>query len=467
VSVGSSWFNLAQYFETPSRSILSTFPTNFLWGAATSAYQIEGSPLADGAGESIWHRFAHAPGKIDDRSHGDVACDHYRRFRDDVHLMRELGINAYRFSTSWSRVLPNGVGQVNQAGLDFYSRLVDTLLENHIQPMLTLYHWDLPQALEDRGGWADPRSAGWFAEYAQLMYRTLDDRVHSWCTINEPWVIADQGYVEGRHAPGRRDWAEAAAVSKNLLLAHAAGVEAYRAVGKHAIGLVVNLVPVHPASDTDADRQAAQRLDAYLNRQYLDPALLGEVPPDLPQMFGAAWPEWTADELRRVQQPIDFVGINYYLRLVVCDDPKGGAARARAVRQSNCPYTAMEWEIYPQGLTETLLWLKQRYGDIPQYITENGAAFDDILDANGAVQDSGRVEYFKEHLIAARRAIEAGVDLRGYFAWSLLDNFEWQCGYSKRFGIVRVDFETQRRVPKSSARFYSDVIRSNGKTLNG
>ncbi|MCI0332774.1 MAG: GH1 family beta-glucosidase [Planctomycetes bacterium] len=444
---------------------MTTFPANFLWGAATSAYQIEGSPLADGAGENIWHRFSHAPNNIADQSNGDVACDHYRRFRDDVHLMRELGIGAYRFSTSWARVLPEGVGRVNQAGLDFYSRLIDTLLENHIQPMLTLYHWDLPQALEDRGGWADPRSADWFAEYAQLMYRAFDDRVPLWCTINEPWVIVDQGYVEGRHAPGRRDWAEAAAVSKNLLCAHAAAVDAYRAVGKHAIGLVVNLVPIHPASDSDADRQAAQRLDAYLNRQFLDPVLLGEVPPELPQMFGADWPNWTADELRRIRQPIDFVGVNYYLRLRVCDDPKTGLARARAVTQPNCPYTAMGWEIYSQGLAEILLWIKERYGDVPQYITENGAAFDDISLPNGAVDDAPRVQYLKEHLVAARRAIEAGVNLRGYFAWSLLDNFEWQCGYSKRFGLVHVDFATQRRVPKSSARFYSNVIRTDGAAL--
>ncbi len=444
---------------------MTTFPANFLWGAATSAHQIEGSPLADGAGENIWHRFSHAPNNIADQTTGDVACDHYHRFRDDVLLMRELGIGAYRFSTSWSRVVPNGVGRVNQAGLDFYSRLIDTLLENHIQPMLTLYHWDLPQALEERGGWADPQSADWFAEYAHLMYRTFDDRVRLWCTINEPWVIVDQGYVEGRHAPGRRDTAEAAAVSKNLLRAHAAAVEAYRAVGKHAIGLVVNLVPIHPASDSDADHQAAQRLDAYLNRQFLDPVLLGEMLPELPRMFGAAWPDWTADELRRIRQPIDFVGVNYYLRLVVRDDPRAGPARASAVTQPNCPHTAMGWEIYPPGLTETLLWVKQRYGDIPLYITENGAAFDDVLRPNRAVDDPLRVQYLKEHLRAARAAIEEGVDLRGYFVWSLLDNFEWACGYSKRFGIVHVDFDSQRRLPKSSARFYSNVIRTNGAAL--
>jgi beta-glucosidase len=443
---------------------LATFPKNFLWGAATSAYQIEGSPLADGAGESNWHRFSHAPGNIADRSHGDTACDHYRRYVDDIRLMRELGVSAYRFSTSWSRVLPEGVGRVNQAGLDFYSRLVDTLLEHHIQPMLTLYHWDLPQALEDRGGWIDGRSVDWFREYAELMYRTLSDRVQMWCTINEPWVIVDQGYVEGRHAPGRRDWAAAAAVSKNLLLAHAAAVEAYRAISNHAIGLVVNLVPIHPASNTEADRSAAQRLDAYFNRQFLNPALLGEVPSELPQMFGPAWPEWSRAELRQIRQPLDFVGVNYYLRLVVRDDPASGPARACPIPQPHCAYTAMGWEIYPQGLTEILQWIKQRYGDMPLYITENGAAFDDVLQPNRTINDNERVEYLSGHLRAAQEAIERGVDLRGYFVWSLLDNFEWQCGYSKRFGIVYVDFNSQQRVPKSSARFYADIIRSNGIT---
>jgi beta-glucosidase len=252
-----------------------------------------------------------------------------------------------------------------------------------------------------------------------------------------------------------------------LLKAHAAAVAAYRAVGKHQIGLVVNLVPIHAASENDADRLAANRLDAYFNRQFLDPVLLGSVPIELPEMFGTAWPAWTTEELQQVNQPLDFVGINYYLRLVVRDDASAGPARARAVRQVNCPHTATDWEIYPQGLTDTLEWVKSRYGDVPQYITENGAAFDDVLPPNGAVVDPQRVEYLQSHLLAARRAIHHGVDLRGYFVWSLLDNFEWQSGYSKRFGIVSVDFETQRRTPKSSARYYADVVRSNGAVLQG
>jgi beta-glucosidase len=444
-----------------------TFPANFLWGAATSAYQIEGSPLADGAGPSIWHLFAHTPGKIADHSTGDVACDHYRRFADDVRLMRDLGIQAYRFSVSWSRVLPEGVGRVNRAGVDFYSRLVDTLLEHNIQPMVTLYHWDLPAALEVRGGWVAPQVADWFAEYARLMFRSFGDRARMWATINEPWVVMDHGYVEGEHAPGLRDLPKAVAVSKNLLCAHGAAVEAGRAEGDFQIGLVVNLAPIYPASESAEDRAAAARLDAYLNRHFLDPAILGEIPSELPDVFGTAWQSWDSTEVARVRQPIDFVGVNYYMKLTVRNDPTKGPARARIVPQANCPRTAMDWEIHPPGLTDTLAWIKNRYGNLPIYITENGAAFDDHFGSNDVVDDPQRVQYLREHLLAARHAIEAGVNLRGYFVWSLLDNFEWGHGYSKQFGIVYVDFVMQRRVPKSSAHVYADVIRTNGLALNG
>jgi beta-glucosidase len=446
-------------------SSAETFPADFLWGAATSAYQIEGSPLADGAGASIWHRFTHSPGKIADGANGDLACDHYHRFADDIRLMQDLGIRAYRFSASWSRVLPAGTGEKNQAGLDFYSRLVDTLLEHEIQPMLTLYHWDLPAALEDRGGWVNPQSADWFADYARLMYASLADRVPMWATINEPWVVVDAGYVTGQHAPGHRDLGQAAAVAKNLLRANAAAIAAYRAEGKQQIGLVVNLVPIHPASELEADRQAAQRLDAYYNRQFLDPAILGAIPLEMPDIFGAAWRAWTADDLQAVRQPLDFIGVNYYHRLVVCDDPAASPARARIVPQPNCPHTAMDWEIYPQGLTDTLRWVTERYGQLPLYITENGAAFEDEVLPNGDVRDTARVQYLIDHLQAARAAIQAGVNLRGYFAWSLLDNFEWAHGFSKRFGIVHVDFKTQRRTPKESAHLYWELIRTHGATL--
>jgi beta-glucosidase len=443
----------------------ATFPSDFVWGAATSAYQIEGSPLADGAGASIWHRFAHLPGKTHNNDHGDVACDHYRRFADDVELMRELGIRAYRFSISWSRVLPEGTGRTNERGLDFYRRLVDLLLEHEIQLSVTLYHWDLPAALEDRGGWAAPAMADWFADYARLMFRTLGDRVPQWVTLNEPWVVFDNGYVSGLHAPGRCDWVEAGAVSLNLLRAHGAAVAAFRAESKQQIGLVVNLVPIDPATDSAADRAAAGRMDAYLNRQFLDPVFLGKYPEEMREMFGPAWPAIDAADAALIQTPIDFVGINYYLRLYVADDAAAGPPRARIVDAPNCPRTATGWEIHPAGLVDTLRSVRDRYGDKPLYITENGAAIDDLPEPNGSVVDTGRVEYIRDHLRAARTAIDLGINLRGYFVWSLLDNFEWSSGFSKRFGIVRVDYETQRRTPKSSARFYAKVIRSNGAAL--
>jgi beta-glucosidase len=440
----------------------AVFPSDFVWGAATSAYQIEGSPLANGAGPSIWHRFAHLPGKIEGGDHGDIACDHYRRFADDIALMRELGIGAYRFSISWSRVLPDGTGRINQRGLDFYRRLVDLLLEHHIQPSVTLYHWDLPQALEDRGGWAASDMPTWFADYARLMFRTLGDRVPQWVTINEPWVIFDNGYVTGTHAPGRTDWNEAAQVSLNMLRSHGAAVAAFRAESKAEIGWVVNLVPIDPATDLPADRDAAHRMDAYLNRHFLDPVIFGKYPDELRAMFGAAWPQIAAADATQITAPIDFIGINYYLRLYVADDAAAGPPQARIVAPANRPRTATGWEIHPAGLDRTLRWVRERYGNIPLYITENGAAFDDRANKNGDVDDAERVKYLRDHLHAAGEAIAAGVDLRGYFVWSLLDNFEWASGFSKRFGIVRVDYESQRRIPKSSARFYAKVIRTGG-----
>jgi beta-glucosidase len=443
----------------------SAFPPDFVWGAATSAYQIEGSPLADGAGESIWHRFSHTPGKITGDDNGDVACDHYRLFADDVRLMRELGIRSYRFSTAWGRVLPDGTGAANAKGLDFYRRLVDTLLENDITPNVTLYHWDLPATLEDRGGWAHRDAPQWFADYARLMFRTLGDRVPMWATLNEPWVTMDNGYVTGGHAPGRRDWREAVLVSQNLLRAHAAGVEVYRSEAEGQIGLVVNLVPVHAATDSSADQAAARRMDAYLNRHFLDPALLDTFPDELADVFGDAWQSLDSDEMARLRQPIDFVGINYYLRLLVRDEATAGPPRAAVVSPPDREYSAMGWEVFAPGLVETLQWVQSRYGEIPLYITENGAAFDDIPEPNGGVEDARRVKYIREHLQAAGQALRAGINLRGYYVWSLFDNFEWQHGYSKRFGIVRVDFPTQRRIPKASARFYSQVIRSAGACI--
>ncbi len=442
------------------------FPRGFLWGAATSAYQIEGSPLADGAGPSIWHRFVHSPGLTASGDTGDVACDHYRRYAGDVQLMARLGLTAYRFSIAWARVLPAGRGAVNPAGLGFYDRLVDALLAQGIQPAATLYHWDLPAALDDRGGWLNPDVAEWFADYAATVVRALGDRVALWATLNEPWVVADGGYLHGALAPGHRNLFEAPLVSHNLLRAHGRGVEACRAEGARRVGVVVNLEPKYPASDSAADLAATRRADAYMNRQYLDPIFLGRYPEEMPEIFGPAWPDFPAADLDLIRRPIDFLGVNYYTRSVTRQDDRALPVRAGAVRQPHRIYTETGWEVYPPALTRVLLWVKERYGNPPVYITENGAAFyDPPKPLGGAVDDPLRVHYLREHLRAAHRALRQGVDLRGYFAWSLLDNLEWSLGYSKRFGIVHVDFETQQRTPKASARFYAEVIRTHGAAL--
>ena len=442
------------------------FPDNFLWGAATSAYQIEGSPLADGAGPSIWQRFVHSPGLTASGDTGDIACDHYRRYQSDVKLMADLGLNAYRFSIAWGRVLPQGRGRPNQPGLDFYQRLVDALLEHSIRPLITLYHWDLPAALDDLGGWLNPDITRWFADYSQLMYRTLGDRVDLWVTLNEPWVITDGGYLKGVLAPGHRSLFELPIASHHLLRAHGAAVQAYRAECKGQIGLVVNLEPKYPASDSPEDLEATGRADAYMNRQYLDPVFFGRYPEELPEIFGLAWPDCTAHDLQLIQQPIDFLGINYYTRSLTRHDPSVRPLQVRGEPVAVHPYTETGWEVFAPALTRVLLWVKERYGDLPLYITENGAAFyDPPKPIDGQVDDPLRVHYYREHIRAAYDALCQGVDLRGYFAWSLLDNFEWSLGYAKRFGLYHVDYETQRRTPKASAHFYTEVIRTRGAVL--
>jgi beta-glucosidase len=442
------------------------FPDGFLWGSATSAYQIEGSPLADGAGPSIWQRFAHTPGMTTNGDTGDVACDHYNRYRDDVALMASLGLKAYRFSIAWARVLPEGTGAVNQAGLDFYDRLVDVLLENGIEPLATLYHWDLPAALDDRGGWLNRDISGWFADYGEVMFRELDGRVKKWATLNEPWVVTDGGYLHGALAPGHRSLYETPIASRNLMRAHGAAVQRYRAVGAHQIGLVVNLEPKYPASDSEADRTAAERSAAYMNRQYLDPAYGLGCPAEMETIFGDAWQEWSAEDLALTAQPIDWLGVNYYTRGVMKDDAAAWPVGAAYVRQPNTTYSETGWEVFEQGLTDTLLWVKERYGNPPTYITENGSAFFDAAQArDGRVRDPLRVDYLQRHLRAVHAAIQAGADIRGYMAWSLLDNLEWSLGFSKRFGIVHVDFVTQERTPKDSARYYAKIVASNGIAL--
>jgi len=445
---------------------LKTFPAGFLWGAATSAYQIEGSPLADGAGPSIWHRFAHTPGRMYGGATGDVACDHYRRWESDVELMGALELRAYRFSLSWSRMLPDGRGRVNATGVDFYSRLIDRLLERGITPNVTLYHWDLPAALDDQGGWLSPDAPAWFADYAEVAFRALGDRVPMWATLNEPWVCVDAGYLHGSHAPGHASVREAPTAARHLLLAHAAAVERHRAMGERsAIGVVLNLEPKDAASDDPRDVAATRRAHAYFNEQYGDPIFLGSSPPELAEIFGADWRPWTDAELARVHQPVDFLGINYYTRALTRHAPEWPPVGDARVVPEGAVRMTTGWELYPPGLERTLLWARQRWGDVPLYVTESGGAFADPAPVNGRIDDPLRIEAHRVNLLGCLAAIERGVDLRGYFAWSLLDNLEWSSGFSQRFGLVSVDFETQARTIKASGEFYRDLIRTNGAAL--
>jgi beta-glucosidase len=443
------------------------FPDGFLWGAASSAYQVEGSPLADGAGPGIWHRFSHTPGRTAGGPEADVACDHYRRWREDVALMKTLGLGAYRFSISWARVLPEGRGRVNAKGLDFYRRLVDALLAAGILPNATLYHWDLPAALDDRGGWLNPDVAEWFADYARVLFDALGDRVPMWATLNEPGVICHDGYVTGEIAPGHVNLWEAPRVARNLLRAHGAGVRVFRASGARGrIGIVVSLGPRDPAGASVEDAAAAQRADVYVNRQYMDPLFEGRWPEGLAELFGEAWPSDADDGLEPARERVDWLGVNYYTRKVVRDDPAAWPDRARPVRVERATHTETGWEVHPASFERCLLWVRDRVRTLPVYVTENGAAFaDPPTPAHGRVDDPRRVHYLREHLRAARRAVEAGLDLRGYFVWSLMDSLEWTAGFGPRFGIVHVDYATLRRTPKASALWYREVIRTNGTSL--
>jgi beta-glucosidase len=446
-----------------------SFPPRFLWGAATSAYQIEGSPLADGAGASIWHRFSHTPGRTLEGMTGDVACDHFRRWPQDVELMKALGLQSYRFSVAWGRVLPEGIGRVNEQGLGFYERLVDGLLAANITPMLTLFHWDLPAALEDRGGWLNPDMPKWFADYAGTVVGRLGDRVPLWCTLNEPWVVVDAGYVHGVNAPGHRDWFEATRAAHGLLLSHAAAVRRFRELrpktsgGAAKIGLVVNLAPHHPATAAPEDVAAAARGNAYFNEQFLDPVYFGRYPERVREMYGDAWPEHPASELSALAEPFDFLGINWYTGYDVRHDDSAPPTRATPVPDEHRVKMTTGWEVRPELLVETLTWVTQRYGRIPIYVTENGGAFPDPGTAtNGRVDDPLRVDYLRRHIAALREALRQGVDLRGYFVWSLMDNFEWASGFSHRMGLLHVDYATQQRTIKASGEFYREVIRTNG-----
>ena len=444
------------------------FPGAFLWGVATSAYQVEGAHDEDGRGESIWDRFCRIPGRVAGGATGDVACDHYHRWREDVALMRELGVRAYRFSVAWPRVLPRGRGEVNPRGLDFYSRLVDALLEAGIEPLVTLYHWDLPQALQDEGGWPARPTAEAFVAYADAVSRRLGDRVGSWITHNEPWCASLLSHQEGRHAPGWQDWPAALRASHHLLLSHGWAVPVIRANARGArVGIALNLVPADPASPSAADREACRHFDGSFNRWFLDPLHGRHYPADILADYARArrLPEdWDAvvkpEDLPAIALPIDFLGVNYYNRAVVRSEAVAEADNLPPTVSLAPPadWTEMGWEVYPEGLYRILARVHFDYGPGPIYVTENGASFSDGPGPDGRVRDTRRLRYLQEHLRAARRAIAAGVPLAGYFVWSLLDNFEWERGYAQRFGIVWTDYPTQRRIPKDSALWYRRVI---------
>jgi beta-glucosidase len=432
-------------------------PDDFLWGAATAAYQVEGAVKADGRGESIWDRFAATPGKVRNGETGEVACDFYRRYPEDIALMKELGLGAFRFSIAWPRVLPDGRGRVNQAGLDFYDRLVDALLDAGIRPFATLYHWDLPQALEDAGGWPVRETAQAFVDYVEAVANRLGDRVTDWTTHNEPFCSSWLGYGHGVHAPGRSSAADALAAAHHVLLSHGWAVDVLRRECPRAeVGIVLDSWPAHPASDDDADREAAQIADGVRNRWFFDPVLRGRYPVDTLEHFEPLSPPVEDGDLAAIAVPVDFVGVNNYSRTLVRADPAGGAPLE--VRSPTAQLTDMGWEIYPDGLAEVLRRLHDDYAAPSLYVTENGAAFADVRTHDGRIHDNERCEYLTAYIEAVSRTIARGVPVRGYFAWSLLDNFEWAYGYSKRFGLVYVDYPTLERVPKDSFYRYRDLI---------
>jgi beta-glucosidase len=436
------------------------YPPGFLWGAATAAYQIEGAVAEDGRGPSIWDTFVRRPGAIIRGDTGDIACDHYHRWEADLDLLSELGVNSYRFSVAWPRVLPTGAGAVNEAGLDFYSRLVDGLLARGIAPMVTLYHWDLPQTLQDRGGWAARETADRFADYATIVHRRLGDRVPYWLTLNEPYCSAFVGHLEGRHAPGIRDEATAVTALHHLLLAHGKGVEALRADGATGeLGITLNLTSVRPGSDSPDDVAAARRLDLYENRMFLDPVLRGAYPEDAVDYYaGVTDLGFVRDgDLATMSTPIDYLGINYYERHAVTADPADPVRGWRRLPPANPTVSGISVE--PLGLREVLERVSRDYTDVPLVVTETGQALFDYVTPERTIDDDERIAFFEGHIRAATEAMRDGVPLMGFFPWSFMDNFEWAWGYGHRFGMYYVDYATQERIPKSSARWYRDFLR--------
>lgn len=440
------------------------FPKDFLWGAATASYQIEGGWKEDGKGESIWDRFSHIPGKISDGSTGDVACDHYHLYPQDVQLMKDLGIQTYRLSISWPRIFPEGRGRPNPQGIEFYKKLINLLIQNKIKPAVTLFHWDLPQKLQDIGGWANREVAGYFADYARYLFQELGDLVPIWITINEPSVYSFVGHNEGRHAPGISDFSTALQVAHNLLLGHGKAVRAYREMGlKGEIGLAQNMSSVYPASEKEADQAAAWRNDGHWNRWFCDPLFKGEYPKDMLEWYSTrvVLPEIHKDDLEIISTPADFMGLNnYYASRIKHDDTRWPLNLSDSFIGEY--RTAMGWGINPECFYDLLKRLGSDYPGVKIYITENGCAFNDQINRDGEVLDDNRVDFLYNHLRSVYRALQEGVNIAGYYVWSLMDNFEWAEGYTKRFGLVYIDYPTQRRIIKKSGYWYREVIRNNG-----
>lgn len=432
--------------------------SKFLWGAATAAYQIEGAAKSDGRSPSIWDTFSETPGKTHQGDTGLVACDHYNRYPEDVQIMKWMGVNAYRFSISWTRILPDGIGSVNQAGIDFYNRLIDELLAQGIEPWITIYHWDLPQVLQDRGGWVNRECADWFAEYTQVLVENFGDRVNNWITINEPHCTAWFGYFRGWFAPGIADLQASIDAAHHLLLGHGKAVRVIKKRYPHAnVGFAPGLTPVEAASESVEDLAAARFMDGYDIRWFMDPVYGRGYPQDVIDRLGVQ-PPVLDDDLEVIATPTDFLGVNFYLRQVMKADPENEFFGVGGVDIPNAKVTGMGWEVHPQSLTNLLMRIDQDYAPAEIYITENGSAWDDIIDTQNRIEDIDRVEYLRDHLTAMQVAIDSGVPVNGYFAWSLLDNFEWTAGYSKRFGLIYVDYETMERHPKQSAHWYRQHI---------
>lgn len=440
-----------------------SFDKDFKWGAATAAYQIEGAFDKDGKGLSIWDTFCQKKDKIKNGDTGKVACDHYHLFKEDIKLMKKIGLESYRFSIAWTRIFPKGLGEINQKGLYFYIKLVDELIKAGIEPVITLYHWDLPQSLQDIGGWESNKTIEAFVNYAEVIFKTFNGKVKKFITHNEPFVVSMLGNFKGIHAPGIKDKRVALKVAHNLMRSHGLAVKKFSNLKIDGeIGITLNLTKAYSYSKDSKDIKAAKLFEDYLNNWFLGPILKGKYPEKLLKIYQDEFEniDFLQKDLDIISEPIDFLGINYYSRALVKYNKDSKLYGIETIKKQSSEYTAMNWEIYPKGLYDLLINIKENHADIPLYITENGAAFEDKVE-NGRVNDKRRIDYLKKHFKSAKKAIEDGVDLKGYFVWSLMDNFEWAFGYSKRFGIIHIDYETKKRTLKDSAYYYKKVIKEN------